>query len=196
LSDLVIPDLARWEDWESMDKLVRLFKDADEESSWVRVPVINFLRACPRPEAKAHLEELAKLDPESMQRANSFFPLGGGVPAAADANRKSKEGVNKEKGDASEATADPSADDIPDASKYVDPKERAEAEMLKPGAEAQKPSPATASRVGAAAALLTPKRSERAVSTGGIAAALGLALAGLFAAMIIVLRGGQHTTWS
>jgi hypothetical protein len=41
LADLVIPDLARWEDWSVMDRLVELFKTADEESSWVRVPVIN-----------------------------------------------------------------------------------------------------------------------------------------------------------
>ncbi|REK07183.1 MAG: hypothetical protein DWQ37_21785, partial [Planctomycetota bacterium] len=44
LADLVIPDLARWEDWSVVDRLVELFKTSDEESSWVRVPVINYLR--------------------------------------------------------------------------------------------------------------------------------------------------------
>ncbi len=77
LADLIIPDLARWEDWESMDRLVKLFKDSDEQSSWVRVPVINYLRACPTPAAKLRLAELARLDPESFKRANSFFPFGG-----------------------------------------------------------------------------------------------------------------------
>ena len=76
LADLIIPDLARLEDWEVMDRMVKLFKDADSESSWVRVPVVNYLRACPLPEAKAHIEELAKIDPESVQHANSFYPLG------------------------------------------------------------------------------------------------------------------------
>ncbi len=52
LADLVIPDLARWEDWSVMDRLVELFKNSDDESSWVRVPVVNYLRACPLPEAK------------------------------------------------------------------------------------------------------------------------------------------------
>src|SRR6185312_9659774 len=57
----------------------------DEESSWVRVPVINYLRACPLPEAKKHIEELAKLDPETVKRANSFFPLTGTTqPTTAD----------------------------------------------------------------------------------------------------------------
>lgn len=75
LADLVIPDLARWEDWSQMDRLVELFKNADEKSSWVKVPVINYLRACPKKEAQAHLETLAKLDPETVERANTFFPF-------------------------------------------------------------------------------------------------------------------------
>ncbi len=95
LADLVIPDLARWEDWTVIDRLVDLFKNSNEESSWVRVPVINYLRACPNPEAAAKIEELAKIDPDAIKRANSFFPLGaaaGGAPAADD---KSKEGEAK-----------------------------------------------------------------------------------------------------
>jgi hypothetical protein len=75
LADLVIPDLARWEDWKSMDRLVELFKQSDEKTSWVRVPVINYLRACPLAEAKKHLEELEKLDPVSFRRATTFFPV-------------------------------------------------------------------------------------------------------------------------
>jgi hypothetical protein len=81
LADLVIPDLARWEDWDVMPKMVELFKTADEKSSWVRVPVINYLRACPRPEAKKCIEELEKIDPAAVKRANTFFPFGGGAPA-------------------------------------------------------------------------------------------------------------------
>lgn len=86
LADLVIRDLARWEDWESMPRLVELFQEADEESSWVRVPVINYLRACPLPEAKDHIEELSKIDPGAVQRASSLFPFpaGGGAASQAD----------------------------------------------------------------------------------------------------------------
>ena len=75
LADLVIPDLARWEDWTVMDRLVKLFKTADEKTSWVRVPVINYLRACPLPEAKKHLAELEKIDPDAVRRASTFFPV-------------------------------------------------------------------------------------------------------------------------
>ncbi len=75
LADLVIPDLARWEDWSVMPRLVELFKNADENSSWVRVPVINYLRACPDAKAAEHIKELEKIDPQAVQRANTFFPF-------------------------------------------------------------------------------------------------------------------------
>ncbi len=75
LADLVIPDLARWEDWSVMPRLVELFKQADDKSSWVRVPVINYLRACPLPEAQQYIAELEKIDPAAVKRANTFFPF-------------------------------------------------------------------------------------------------------------------------
>ena len=74
LADLVIPDLARWEDWDAMDKLMDLYKTADEKSSWVRVPVVNYLRACPLPRAKEMLKECEKIDPASYKRAMTWFP--------------------------------------------------------------------------------------------------------------------------
>ena len=75
LADLVIPDLARWEDWSVMDRLVKLFKESTDDTSWVRVPVINYLRACPMDVAKDHIKALEKIDPEAVKRANTFFPL-------------------------------------------------------------------------------------------------------------------------
>lgn len=98
LADLVIPDLARWEDWESMPRLVELFKKADEKSSWVRVPVINYLRACPLPEAKEKIAELEKVDPAAVRRANTFFPF---LPSSG--------------GDAKEETSTEASDEAPPA---------------------------------------------------------------------------------
>ena len=79
-ADLVIPDLARWEDWEAMPRLVQLFKNATKENSWVRVPVLRYLQACPLPEAETHIVALSKLDPSAAKRAASFFPLQGAKP--------------------------------------------------------------------------------------------------------------------
>lgn len=92
LADLVIADFARWEDWSVMDRLVKLFKEADEETSWVRVPVIRYLMACPKPEAKEHLLELEKIDPDAMKRAQTFFPFQSqAVPTRADGERLERE---------------------------------------------------------------------------------------------------------
>ena len=83
-ADLVIPDLARWQDWSQVDRLARLFIEANEDTSWVRVPVVNYLRACPLPEAKEKLTELEKIDPKAVKRAATFFPIP--VPNAQPTN--------------------------------------------------------------------------------------------------------------
>jgi hypothetical protein len=81
LADLVIPDLAKWEDWTVMDKLFELYKTANDKNSWVRVPVVNYLRACPLPKAKELLQECEKIDPAAVKRANTFFPGAPGLPS-------------------------------------------------------------------------------------------------------------------
>ncbi len=83
LADLVIVDLARWEDWSVMDRLVELFKKADDKSSWVRVPVVRYLMACPKDEAKKQLKELEKIDAGAVRRAKTFFPFDGGSAGEA-----------------------------------------------------------------------------------------------------------------
>ena len=70
----MIPDLARFEDWTPIDKLFDLYKNGDEKTSWVRVPVVNYLRVCPLPKAKELLKECEKIDPQAVKRANTFFP--------------------------------------------------------------------------------------------------------------------------
>jgi len=105
LADLVIPDLARWEDWSQMDRLVKLFKDADDKTSWVRVPVINYLRACPLPVAKDKIKELEKVDPAAVKRANTFFPFGpGGSPGKTEPATPQKSS-QQDRNDSTEKTA-------------------------------------------------------------------------------------------
>jgi len=92
LADQVIPDLARWEDWSVMDRLVELFKTSDDNSRWVRIPVVNYLReAAKQPgtvgqRATEAIAELKKVDPESVKRATTLFGFGSlaaAKPAAA-----------------------------------------------------------------------------------------------------------------
>ncbi len=87
MADMIIPDLARWEDWTVMERLVEMFKNADDETNWLRVPVITYLRACPKPEAKAYIEELAKLDPDAVRRADFF--IGGFEDDEGDEKKRS-----------------------------------------------------------------------------------------------------------
>ncbi len=76
LADLVIPDLARWKDWAVMDRVFELYQKSTDATDWIRIPVINYLRACPEPKAKTYLAELSRLDPEMVKRAIAFFPMG------------------------------------------------------------------------------------------------------------------------
>ena len=75
MADLIISDLARWEDWEATDQLVRMFKESKKENRWLRVPIVAFLMASPEPRAKEYLVELKEIDPGSIERAQLF---GGG----------------------------------------------------------------------------------------------------------------------
>jgi hypothetical protein len=92
-----------------MERLVQLFKEADDESAWVRVPVVNYLRACPLPEAKTHLEELAKIDPKTVDRATKFFALSPAPAPPAEGDPKTETPPKAVVPDAAAASDSPSA---------------------------------------------------------------------------------------
>lgn len=74
-ADFVISDLARWKHWECLPKIMELYEIEDDNSSLVRVPIINFLRVCPRPEAAIFLERIKRQDPRSYRRAMTLLPV-------------------------------------------------------------------------------------------------------------------------
>jgi hypothetical protein len=86
LADLVIADLARWQDWSVIDRLVTIFKEAKPDNIFVREPVVNYLRACPLPKAAAAIEELEGIDPEAVRRAATLAGLAGIATAAPAAD--------------------------------------------------------------------------------------------------------------
>jgi len=77
LADLVIADLARWQDWSVIERLVTIFKEAKPDNIFVREPIVNYLRACPLPEAAAAVKELETIDPEAVRRAATLAGLAG-----------------------------------------------------------------------------------------------------------------------
>jgi hypothetical protein len=80
-SDQVILDLSRWEDWSVLDKLVEMFKKSDEKG-YVRQPVVSYLTVASEQKgdvgvrAKTAMEELERLDPETVKTARSLIAFG------------------------------------------------------------------------------------------------------------------------
>ena len=86
LADLVIADLARWQDWSVIDRLVELFEKAEADNIFVREPIVNYLRVCPLPQAAAAIGRLEKIDPEAVRRAATlaaFAGAAGGTPGTS-----------------------------------------------------------------------------------------------------------------
>lgn len=70
MADMVIPDLARWQDWSVMDRLVVMFREANsEDTRWIRTPIISYLFECPLEQADKYVEDLRAIDPDAVARA-------------------------------------------------------------------------------------------------------------------------------
>jgi len=104
LAARVLADLARWsekpEDWKDVDRVAQLFEQAKGDTLWTRDPAVGYLMACPLPEAKAHLERLAKIDPAAVKRGSSIgLPtdstvyLGGGSVATSQPSSQAAGGT-------------------------------------------------------------------------------------------------------
>jgi hypothetical protein len=106
LADLVIADLARWQDWSVVGRLVTLFEEATPDNIFVREPIVNYMKACPLPEAAAALEKLERIDPEAVRRAATMAGLAAVASPADD---------DGDPGDPSSAQVPLPATDEPDA---------------------------------------------------------------------------------
>jgi hypothetical protein len=121
-ADQVIPDLARWEDWSVLDRLVEMFKSSDK-NTYVRQPIVTYLTVASEQEgvvgqrATAALAELEALDPEAVRQARSLSAFGflararAGSPGAG-ATRPAEEQVLLS------GTTDSDNVDIPDPADY------------------------------------------------------------------------------
>ena len=73
-ADLVIPDLARWEHWDTIPQLSQLFYMPESEQGLARYLIINYMRHCPLPQAAAELQKMRAHDPKSYRRALTMVP--------------------------------------------------------------------------------------------------------------------------
>lgn len=116
-ADQVIPDLARWDDWEVLDKLVAMYRQAgsDDVSLYVREPIVTYLDVAAEQsgpvgeQAQAALAELEPLDPEVFRRARTLMAFGL-LSRARDDKGDGDEG-DDEKGDKAE-TDSPDAESV------------------------------------------------------------------------------------
>ncbi len=85
----MIADLARWEDWSVMDRVMELYRIKDKDVQFLREPAARYMRICPEPAAKAYLLEMQQLDPDAFKRAMLFqYTLPKAGKPADDKNEK------------------------------------------------------------------------------------------------------------
>jgi hypothetical protein len=148
-ADQVIPDLARWEDWSVMDRLVEKYKTGDE-NNFVRQPTVTYLTvASEQPgdvgqRATAALADLEAFDPEGVKRAKSLMAFGFLARA-----RKTDPATGATRPDANaavaavgfEASAADAATENADASAIPDPASFNDPQPVEPPAVADEPPP-------------------------------------------------------
>ncbi len=190
IADQVIPDLARWEDWTILDRLVSMFKDS-EKDAWIRQPVISYLLTAGElsgdvgTRANEAIVELEALDPKGVKRARSYMAFGllaraGAKPKAkpdTEANAKLDTKANSE---ASAKTIDETLAEQPGA------RETTETPAAVAGSSAAETVAAVVEKEEAEIVESTPQPSRLAIV--GIPLLAGLVLMGVFA---ILLRGSH-----
>ena len=57
-ADATLYELKRLEDWESLPQVIEMYRLHRKEFPWIERQVAEYLKVCPKPEAKAHLEKM------------------------------------------------------------------------------------------------------------------------------------------
>jgi hypothetical protein len=128
-ADQVIPDLARWEDWSVLERLVTMFKQSDE-NGYVRQPVVTYLTVASEQlgevgtRATKALAELEELDPEGVKQARSLMAFGALGRARAEVGKATLEtqpaaAATPAAGDSS--TEENSQESVAGANEFPDP---------------------------------------------------------------------------
>ncbi|MCK4683536.1 MAG: hypothetical protein KAT44_01150, partial [Pirellulales bacterium] len=65
--------------------LTTIYVDATPENIFVREPIVNYMKACPLPEAASALVKLREIDPDAVRRAATLAGLAGLAASAEEA---------------------------------------------------------------------------------------------------------------
>lgn len=69
-ADFIIYDLAEWEDWQSLDAILALWKEHAKHCEWLRQPILTYLKACPLPVSRSTLHKI-QMDTQFSRRDDS-----------------------------------------------------------------------------------------------------------------------------
>src|SRR5262249_13597817 len=61
-----IVDLARWQDWQSLDRIAGLYRKKGYEAPAVKRAIVGYLLVCPGEPAAKELDRLRRLDPKTV----------------------------------------------------------------------------------------------------------------------------------
>ena len=79
LADLVIADLARWEDWSVMDRLMKAYGKGEYSQLGVKRAIVRYMLAAAKAngqqaeQANANLAKLRQQDPALVKAAERYF---------------------------------------------------------------------------------------------------------------------------
>lgn len=73
-----IVDLARWQDWDALDRIAGLYGRKDYEAAGIKRAIVGYLLVCPGEPAAKHLDRLRRLDPKTVADAEKSISLFGG----------------------------------------------------------------------------------------------------------------------
>jgi hypothetical protein len=74
-----IIDLARWQDWGALGRIVALYQDPAYADPATQRAIIGFVLTCPEAAAATELARLRKLDPARVAETERLFMVLGGV---------------------------------------------------------------------------------------------------------------------
>ena len=79
-----ITDLARWNDWDSLSRISRLYGDPAYSDPAIRRAIVGYLLACPKPAASAALARLRKSDPTGVAAAEQILSRTSGIGTGSE----------------------------------------------------------------------------------------------------------------
>jgi hypothetical protein len=72
-----IVDLARWQDWESLDRIAGLYGRKPYDTPTIKRAIVGYLLVCPGEPAAKHLDQLRRSDPKTVADAEKAISLFG-----------------------------------------------------------------------------------------------------------------------